>query len=446
MIRLFLAVLLSKTINFICHVFNKKGNQLPGYFIYDVFLDHKVLERVKYPKYFIAVTGSSGKGTTCSLLKHVLIDNNMKVINNDTGNNGVLGVISFILTHCSLSGKIKADAIVLECDEKHLKLIFQENKPTHLIITNVTRDQPGRNGTPLIVYNDILKVIDNNINLIINEDDPLLARLKTKYKNITTYGISKTKYDYTKPDLNNVDFAYCPKCNTKLVYDYYHYGHIGGYKCPNCDFCKGNVDFNGTNINLENKTMKINNDLIKLNKGAMYVCYATLATFATASKIDIAKEKILYALNDDIITSKRGKELTFDNRKVVMLETKNENNLSYYQSLKYITNQNNVKTIILGFENVSRRYKLNDLSWLYDVSFELLNNDSNIDKIICIGRFKYDVATRLEYANVDKNKIILVDNLDNLVNIVKDKSKGDIYTMVCFDMTAVIRKMIEDEN
>ena len=445
MIRLFLAVLLSKIVNFICHIFKKNGNQLPGYFVYDVFLGHKILSRVKYPKYVIAITGSSGKGTTCSLLKHVLSDNNMKVINNDSGNNGVLGVVSFILTHCSLSGRVKADAIVLECDEKHLKLIFNGYKPTHLIITNVTRDQPARNGNPLIVFNEIEKVIDDSVNLVINLDDPLLARLKLKYKNVITYGISKTKYDYTKVDINNVDFAYCPVCNSKLKYQYYHYGHLGSYKCPNCDFGKSKVDFEGSDIDLENNTMKINGDLVKINKGAMYVCYATLATYAITTNIGIKKDKILYALNDDIISSKRGKELIFDNRKVTMLETKNENNLSYYQSLKYITSQSGIKTIILGFENVSRRYKLNDLSWLYDVSFEMLNNDSSIDKIICIGRFRYDVATRLEYANVDWNKIILVDDLSNLVNIVK-KSKGDIYTMVCFDMTEVIRKMILDEN
>ena len=128
-----------------------------------------------------------------------------------------------------------------------------------------------------------------------------------------------------------------------------------------------------------------------------------------------------------------------------MLETKNENNLSYYQSLEYIREQSGKKTVILGFENVSRRYKENDLSWLYDVNFELLQDDS-IDKIFCIGRFRYDVATRLNYANISKNKLILVDNLDNLLNLVKEKSQGDIYTMVCFDMTAIIKKMVKEDK
>ena len=35
-----------------------------------------------------------------------------------------------------------------------------------------------------------------------------------------------------------------------------------------------------------------------------------------------------------------------------MLESKNENALSYYQSLEYINRLNNKKTIILGFDNI----------------------------------------------------------------------------------------------
>jgi hypothetical protein len=85
------------------------------------------------------------------------------------------------------------------------------------------------------------------------------------------------------------------------------------------------------------------------------------------------------------------------------------------------------------------------LSWLWDVEFELLN-DKNIDKIFCIGRFRYDVITRLEFAGIDKNKIILIDDLNTLIKQVKDNSVGDIYTMVCFDMTANILKLIEDDE
>ena len=128
-----------------------------------------------------------------------------------------------------------------------------------------------------------------------------------------------------------------------------------------------------------------------------------------------------------------------------MIESKNENALSYLQSLNYIKKTNGTKTVILGFDNVSRRYSYNDISWLYDVDFEILN-DKSIDKIFCIGRFRYDVYVRLKYANIQSDKIILTDDLDHLIPLVKKKSKGKIFTMVCFDMTGLLKKLLNEEE
>ena len=126
-----------------------------------------------------------------------------------------------------------------------------------------------------------------------------------------------------------------------------------------------------------------------------------------------------------------------------MLESKNENALSYYQSLKYITSTNGHKSVILGFDNVSRRYRFNDLSWLYDVEFELLQ-DKNIDKIFVIGRFKYDILNRLELAKINDKKIVLVKNLNDLKTLLKDLNTP-IYTMVCFDMTYNIKQILKED-
>lgn len=443
--KVFLAVLINKFITFGCKLFGRNGSQLPGSYVLKFFGDD-IISEIKFPKTVIAVTGSSGKGTTCSLIKHILIDAGYSVALNESGSNGIIGATTLIFNNTKLNGEFQKDVLLLECDERHLKLIFHKKKPTHLVITNLTRDQPARNGTPEIVFNDIKKAIDDSVHLIINADDPLVSRLKLTHQGkITTYGIDKTKHSYLKPTLNNVDFAYCPQCHQKLEYSYYHYGHLGNYKCPQCDFYRGTPDYLATNVNLEKETFDIDNKKISLNKNALYTVYATTAAYTLAKVLKIKDDKILYALNADKLASKRGKTLYIDNRPITMLETKNENNLSYYQSCEYIKEQEGLKTVILGFENVSRRYKENDLSWLYDVDFELLN-DSNIDKIFCIGRFRYDVKTRLEYANIPADKLVLVDDLNNLLSMVKTKSKGNIYTMVCFDMTAIIKKMIEGEE
>lgn len=443
----FLSIIVCKLVTKICKLLGKNGSVYPGNVVYSLLRQRNILDKIKYPKLVIAVTGSSGKGSTTEVINHILTDAGYDVCYNKNGSNGILAAMTLILNNCSLNGQFKHEVLLLECDERHLKLIFGKNKMTHLVITNVTRDQPARNGHPDIVFKDIVSAIGPNTKLILNSDDPLVNRLTLdkKYEYVT-YGVAKTNDSYLKSSIEIRDYAYCPVCHQKLKYDYYHYGHIGHYSCPNNCFSNKKIDYLVNEVNYDKHSIKINNEDIYLNKDVLFAVYYTVAAYAVCDYIGINKEAILKSLNEDKLSSKRGKVLQLGTRPITMLETKNENNLSYYQSLKFIANQKGLKTIILGFDNVSRRYKFNDLSWLWDVEFELLN-DENIDKIFIVGRFRYDIITRLEIANIDQNKIIIVDDLNNLINLVKTQSKGNIYTMVCFDMTAnILNKLKDDEN
>ena len=437
-------IIVNKLVSLICKIFKKNGSVFPGTISYN--MGQHVLEKIKYPKYVIGVTGSSGKGTTTNLIYHILKDAGIDVVYNASGSNGIRAITTLILNNVTIFGRFKHEALLLELDERHLHLAFRKNKLTHLVITNITRDQPARNGSPDLIYDAIFQALDGTTTLVINADDPLINKCSLNYKgNIVRYGLDKMKDSYTKTDYLSVDSCYCPNCHKKLVYDYYQYGNIGSYKCPNCTFGRGTLDYFATDIDLERKEIKINKDKVKLNKDILFTAYATTAAYALTSTIGISKDKILYALNKDMVESKRGKDKKIDDRTVTMLESKNENALSYYQSLRYIVNQKGSKTVILGFDNVSRRYKFNDLSWLYDVNFELLN-DKDITNIIVIGRFRYDVYERLEYANINKDKITLIDDLSKLVPYVSKNTKGHIYTMVCFDMTANILNEIKEYN
>ena len=128
-----------------------------------------------------------------------------------------------------------------------------------------------------------------------------------------------------------------------------------------------------------------------------------------------------------------------------MLVSKNENNLSYKQSLDYIMHQDGDKTIILGFDSSSRRYKENDISWIWDIDFEELN-DSSIKNIILIGKFCYDMKLRMEYAGISKDKLLLVEDINNLSKTIKTKTEGKIYSMVCFDKEIELKRIIKEEN
>jgi len=438
-------IIYNRLITFICKIFRREGSVFPGSLVRKH--DKNVLKKIKYPKYVIGITGSSGKGSTTSLVAHILENAGLKVVWNKSGSNLINAATTLILNNSNpITKKLNADVLLMELDESFISQIFDKNTLTHLLITNITRDQPARNGHPEIILNKIINSFGDNTHVIINADDPFLNRVKYIHHGlITTYGVGKTKYSLSEPINDSVDAAYCPICNTKLKYTYYHTGHIGKYKCTKCDFAREKVNFEARDVDLKKQFFTINDSIYHINKDVFFAVYYTLAAFTLCKTIGIDENIIKRYLNEDVLPSKRMKEMFIDKRPVFMLESKNENNLSYYESLHYIKEVKGKKTIVLGFDNVSRRYKLNDLSWLYDVKFELLN-DNEIDKIFVIGRFRYDVLTRLNYANIDSNKLILIDNINTLIDRIKKESIGNIYTMVCFDMTDIIRKKIMEDK
>ena len=63
-------ILLNKLATLVCKIFRKNGSVFPGSLV--VPFDKHILKKIKYPKYVVGITGSSGKGSTTSLVAHIL--------------------------------------------------------------------------------------------------------------------------------------------------------------------------------------------------------------------------------------------------------------------------------------------------------------------------------------------------------------------------------------
>jgi len=109
--------------------------------------------------------------------------------------------------------------------------------------------------------------------------------------------------------------------------------------------------------------------------------------------------------------------------------------------LEYIVTNKEEKTVVLALDLISRRYPIQELSWLYDVYFEILK-DKNTTKIICIGKFAYDLKLRLKYAGISKNKIDIYENTEDLIDVIKNKSSGKVYAVLPFDIEKPLKEKI----
>lgn len=440
----FLAIICAKFVILLGKIV-KRGSSMPGKIALKI--DKNLLKKFKTPNTVIAVTGSSGKGSTSSMLAHVYRKMGYKVIHNTSGANLKPGITTMLLENCNLTGKVKGDVIIYEVDERFAKFIFPDLTPQYVIVTNITRDQPPRQGNFDLVYEEIKKALPEGTHLILNGDDPYLLKfnLENEYK-ATYYTLDETKNSYKDNKFKNLNMIYCPKCNTKLEYNYYHFETLGNFNCPNCEFTHPECQFHITDIDYDNFEMTVDNKYkIKLQYDLLYCVYNTMAVYTTACVLGLNAEEVCKHISQMNPNSKMYNSYKYNNFDVYILNNKNENSTTFNQSLLFTQRFEGSKTVVIGWKEISRRYNFDDLSWLYDIDFEILK-DSNTEKIICTGPQAYDIATRIKIAGFDKSKIEICNTLNEAKELIDTYNSKYIFAILNFDYVEPFKNIFLKEE
>ena len=420
------AIIVCKIIRVIGKLFGK-GSSMPGQIALKI--DPNILSKVKLPKYVIAVTGSNGKTSTVEMIKEVLENSGLSVAYNSEGSNQIEGVTTFILSNSTLGGKVKTDVVLLESDERYARHTFKHFIPTHYVITNLYRDQMTRNGHPEWMFNIIKDSIHEGSKLILNADDPLVNAFgndKDVYFGIDRFNDSTS----TNTSVYD-DGVYCPKCKSKMIYNYHHFGHVGDYYCSKCDYKRHNPKYRISDVNLKEGYLVLDDEYkINLALKSIYNAYNILATYAISKELDIDGKIISNTLNNYILKNGRVVNFKVGDKLGTLLTSKHENSISYDQSLRVATNGEDVTAFVM-VDAISRKYFTSETSWLWDIDFELLNAPS-IKKIVITGRYASDIAERFIYANIDFNKVYIDKDIEAAINYLKDNAIGHIYAITCF--------------
>ena len=422
--RKVLAILVAKIILFVGKKLHR-GSTYPGYIALKI--DKNILKKFQLPKISVVVTGSSGKTSTSYTIAHILRENGYTVAHNTSGANLASGLASVLIDNCNLKGIINKDAFVMEMDERYTKELLPIVKPAYLVICNITRDQPPRQGHFDYVFDIIKSGISDDMHLVLN-GDPIVNKFALGHTGkISYFGLCKTEESFSDLTSNSLDMVYCPNCSHKLKYDFVSFGNVGSFKCSNCDFSRPNIDYVISNI--KNNTLIINGEYeFHPNHDQIYTFYNDIAAFSVASLIGIEPKNIITAMESISYHEKRYSYFKLDDREGYILSGKNENAPSYNQAMNYVGRRDDKKTIVFGFDYISLRYPYEDVSWLYDIDFELLKNDM-IDCFICAGPFAYDIATRVYLAGIDKDKIKISESTDDIYSKLSN-TNGNIYAIL----------------
>ena len=430
--RFKLAILVARITKMILVLFNKRGGSLPGKL--GMKIDPNIMNNIKYPNTIILVTGTNGKTTTTNMIYQVLIKEYNKVLGNIGGDNLYAGINTLLLLNTNFKGIINADAIVLEVDELSVNKVMKSIPVTHFILLNLFRDQLDRAGEMQIIINRFESILEYyKGSIILNGDDPNVFRLGYNKDNVYYFSSSK-QYDAKNTSNEATEGKFCFICNNLLEYDYYQYSHIGSFKCNNCKYDNNKSYIKAYDLDHNNYHFIVDNYRFNNPYKNIYSLYNCLSVITLSKLLNINYDKVNQVLDTFKMNDGRMEEF-YINRKLILNLIKNPTGAN--EVIKIINKDNTNKDIWIILNDNGQDGR--DVSWIYDVKFELLNN-SNINNVICSGTRGYDLALALKYNNIDN--IIVFDNDKKAYEYIKGLS-NICYVLATYTALQKTRKLLK---
>lgn len=373
-------------------------------------------------KRIITITGTNGKSTTSGLIAHILETAHQNVVHNLKGANMLTGVANvFALSIAPLK---RYDYAVIESDEAYLTKLYDYMKSDYLVVTNLFRDQLDRYGELNTTAEFIKNAIDKNpdLKLILNADDPIVATFdRTKYA--VYYGFENVEYDCNYEHKSNAPSeVFNCMCGEELKYSKQFFAQQGHYYCPKCGYKRHECNYSAdVKVYNDYSVLTVRNRGIsfefKVNLAGLYNAYNALAAISLGFETGMNQEEIQKSLDTYQAIFGRTEKRTINGNPTVIQLIKNPTGAS--EVLKTVDLKSNI-VIAINDNYADGR----DISWLWDSDFEQLKNAEKL--VITSGCRANDMATRLKYAGIPQEKIIVEPNIKKAIDKATTAGKTTI--------------------
>lgn len=412
----------------------------------------------------LVLTGTNGKTTTSHLLASVLREAGLEVIHNRTGANLAWGIASTFIGSANWSGRLSADAGIMESDEAAFPGVVRAARPQAALVTNIFRDQLDRYGEVDRIREMIregLSFLPAGSWVLLNADDPAVtgmtagmaaggcpagsavgsaAGLKNgkgpgagRGPRVLFYGL---ELDLPAAGYLNTarDLKACPLCGEQLIYSALYFAHLGRYRCAACSFHRPKPHFRLVRRTVETDgraavTVACPGETLRFTYPlpGIYNLYNCLAAAACARLMGVKSDMVEAGLAGAFPSFGRMERFHLEGRPVVMGLMKNP--VGGNEVLRtFLEAPGPLNLLIAINDNYADG---TDISWLWDVDFEQV--EQSLDRITTMtvsGLRALDMAVRLKYAGVPPSRIVVESNLEKALDRSLNAPAGEPLCMV----------------
>ncbi|TDD81071.1 DUF1727 domain-containing protein [Saccharopolyspora karakumensis] len=333
-------------------------------------LQPNLLQRLATGRRVVMVTGTNGKTTTTQMVAEAMRAQ-APAVSNATGANMLDGHVAALLT------RLDAPFAALEVDELHLAQVTDRFEPAAILLLNLSRDQLDRVGEVRTVAASLQRALAQapGAQVIANRDDPNVVFAAAGHPNVTWISGGVRWRD---------DALNCPQCGAFI-------GDVDrDWRCQ-CGLARPSADWKVTDTGVLDSAGTHHELALALPGHVNRVN----ATFALAAALHLGGEEASALARIRRISQAAGRYDTvrLGGRRVRLLLAKNP--ASWLEMLDLVSGNDEPLVLVVN----SREADGYDVSWLWDVDFEMLRGRP----VQVAGDRALDLAVRLRYAGVQAN-------------------------------------------
>jgi len=385
------------------------GTTAPGHLVR--LLDPEAVSAIaaRIPRGSILVTGTNGKTTTTRMISTVLRKAGLRVAHNRSGANLMAGIASTLVNQASLAGAPRADVGLFELDEAAFPAAVEKLSPRICVLTNLFRDQLDRYGEVDYLsrlWQETLGRLPPSAVVLLNADDPRIAGLGASlHCRVLYYGLESPSMGGSTLS-HAADSRFCPRCGTPYDYSVVFYSHLGHYRCLSCGLTRPRTHFRVVKAELlgtEGSRLEVAGPdgtmELHVKVPGLYNVYNALAAVGATTAAGIDPETIRAGIEDFAAAFGRVERVHLRGRELFLALVKNP--VGFNQVLSTILQEPGRKALMIVIND--KFADGTDVSWLWDVDFEMLAG--RVRFALVSGIRAEDMAVRLKYAGIEPDLI-----------------------------------------